>query len=193
MRKLTRKDVPIGQIAGPEDMNVNNPGLGQVKWFTSYCMGPYESGDGARLDEIGFFAPMLKLRWVKAPDQSPDEPSQTQYCYRLVVYVEYDEHFFLPVYYNDSGDKVRSDIQVKFMGNTIMVTMGFMLYEDAGLPMPQKPETGTPLTKYSKFTFDFESGVSDMIKSSSIYVSCIYGDPKESTISKVIVEDVDEL
>ena len=110
--------------------------------------------------------------------------------------MEYPERFFLPVFFEEkSGKEVRPDIQVKFMGKTIMVMIGFIAYTDANLPIPKAPKTeeDIKLDKFSRFIFDFDAGVSELIRSSSIYVSCVYGDPEESTISKVIVEDVDEL
>ncbi len=195
MSKIQRKDTEIGTMVGPYAMSLRNPALGDVTWFTSYCMGPYKENEKINFEQVSFLAPLLKLRWVKTINHNTLDPEKFSIFFRLIVQIEYNDSFFVPIFYSENKNEViRPDIKVSYLGSSIMITIGLITYKDTTITKPKKPKIypKTKLTKYSKFTFDFDPSMSEMIKGSSIYVSCIYGDPEESTISKVTVEDVDE-
>ncbi len=196
MNKIEKKDAGVGNIVGPFPMSLKSPALGTVKWFTSYKMGPYNEDKKVIEEHQDYFAPLLKLRWIKTKEQTIKNPIDPDIFFRLVVEINYNHLFFIPLFVDQANGKViRPDIQVSFLGKSIMITIGLITYLDAGIEVPIIPKTSPvmSLTKYSEFSFDFDQSFTEMIKNTGIYVSCIYGDPEESTISKVIVEDVDEL
>lgn len=196
MSNIKKIDAGVGSVVGPFSMSLKNPSLGKVKWFTSYTMGPYKDDKTVNDEQEDYFSPLLKLRWVKTNEQTINNLVDPEIFFRLVVQIEYSTDFLIPLFVNsNTNDVIRPDVQVSFLGKTVMITIGLITYDDLGIEAPEMPKIapGIGLTKYSKLIFDFNKSFSEMIKGTGIYVSCIYGDPEESTISKVIVEDVDEL
>ena len=131
-------------------------------------MGPYNEDQKVVDEQQDYFAPLLKLRWVKTKMQPIGNIIDPIIFFRLTVQIEYSNDFFIPLFVDSSSQKTRPDVQVSFLGKSIMITIGLITYSDYGIEMPVMPKTlpTMTLTKFSKFSFDFDC-VFDRIEATS--------------------------
>ena len=82
-------------------------------------------------------------------------------------------------------------LSYNLLGKTLLIYLNFnsTLSTNASTPAP----TEIDADKYIMFNIIFDASQFDIIRGSTIYVTCIYGDPEESSSSQIKVEDVDEL
>ena len=151
-------------------LSKNGHSLGNLHWKTGELNIDVPESATSQL-KVHYFAPFLKVRLLKDNNQ-----------YYLSGFILYDGSKYAP------SDDILS---YNLLGKTLLIYLNFnsTLSTNASTPAP----TEIDADKYIMFNIIFDASQFDIIRGSTIYVTCIYGDPEESSSSQIKVEDVDEL